>query len=248
MPNHRRKLAAGHAGLAALTLGALGVVFGDIGTSPLYALQTVFHAHNQAVKPDQAAVYGIISLVFWSITSIVSVKYVTFIMRADNEGEGGIMALIARVMDVPLTRRAAKAMLVALGIFGAALFYGDGMITPAISVLGAVEGLGEQSAALKELIVPITVGILIALFFVQRYGTGRIGRVFGWIMMIWFVSIAIAGIPYIIKQPHVFLAVNPSHVFPRVNVLRSSWHFGLLDPRWLDRRCGVLGDNLSKPR
>jgi KUP system potassium uptake protein len=126
------------AGVAALTLGALGVVFGDIGTSPLYALQTVFSAHHHAVKPDEGGVYGVISLVFWAITTIVSVKYVTFIMRADNEGEGGIMALIARVQGVALKGRAAKATLVALGIFGAALFYGDGMITPAISVLSAV--------------------------------------------------------------------------------------------------------------
>ena len=130
------------AGMAALTLGALGVVFGDIGTSPLYALQTVFHADHGAVPTTQSAVYGVLSLVFWSVTIIVSVKYVTFIMRADNDGEGGIMALIALIQR-RRPRRAArrKVALVALGIFGAALFYGDGMITPAISVLSAVEGL-----------------------------------------------------------------------------------------------------------
>src|SRR3954447_14954422 len=128
--------AVARAGVWALTLGALGVVFGDIGTSPLYALQTVFV--TEGVRPDEVHVYGIISLVFWSITIIVSIKYVTFIMRADNGGEGGIMALIALVQGVRLKGRAAKAILVALGIFGAALFYGDGMITPAISVLSAV--------------------------------------------------------------------------------------------------------------
>ena len=129
-----------HAGAVALTLGALGVVFGDIGTSPLYALHAVFSVDNGAVKPDQDTVYGIISLVVWSITIIVSLKYVTFVMRADNEGEGGIMALIAKIQTVALSARG-KVGLISLGIFGAALFYGDGMITPAISVLSAVEGL-----------------------------------------------------------------------------------------------------------
>src|SRR4051795_12984214 len=141
-------------GMAALTVGALGVVFGDIGTSPLYALQTVFSADHHAVRATQAGVYGVISLVFWTITIIVSVKYVTFIMRADNEGEGGIMALIALIQrGVRLQRRSAKAALVALGIFGASLFYGDGMITPAISVLSAVEGLEVAAPSLEHLVV-----------------------------------------------------------------------------------------------
>ena len=130
-----------HAGLAVLSLGALGIVFGDIGTSPLYALQTVFAADQHAVQPTQSGVYGVISLVFWAITLIVSVKYVALIMRADNEGEGGIMALIALIREKGLQRRFAQVALVALGIFGASLFYGDGMITPAISVLSAVEGI-----------------------------------------------------------------------------------------------------------
>src|SRR5512133_3869500 len=142
-PPHRPRQPGARAGMAAMTLGALGVVFGDIGTSPLYALQTVFAADHHAVHATRAGVYGVISLVFWTITIIVSVKYVTFIMRADNDGEGGIMALIALIQGLGLRfdRRAAKAVLVALGIFGASLFYGDGMITPAISVLSAVEGL-----------------------------------------------------------------------------------------------------------
>jgi KUP system potassium uptake protein len=128
-------------GVAAITLAALGIVFGDIGTSPLYALQTVFTIDDRAVRPDQASVYGVISLVFWAVTLIVSIKYVTLVMRADNHGEGGIMALIALVRGVRVERRLGKLALVSLGIFGASLFYGDGMITPAISVLSAVEGL-----------------------------------------------------------------------------------------------------------
>src|SRR5256885_4108948 len=144
----RRQPAPHAAGMAALTLGALGIVFGDIGTSPLYALQAVFSADNHAVKATEADVYGVISLVFWSITIIVSVKYLTFIMRADNDGEGGIMALIALIQQVRLTSRAAKVALVLLGVFGASLFYGDGMITPAISVLSAVEGLEVAAPSL----------------------------------------------------------------------------------------------------
>src|SRR5829696_1459440 len=157
---------------AALTLGALGVVFGDIGTSPLYALHAVFGA---GVAPDEASVYGVISLVFSAITLIVSVKCVTFIMRADNDGEGGIMALISLVQSAALERRFAKWALVALGIFGASLFYGDGMITPAISVLSAVEGLEVAAPALASFVLPITLVILAALFGVQRFGTAAVG-------------------------------------------------------------------------
>jgi KUP system potassium uptake protein len=211
MASHRTTRAAGHAGVAALTLGALGVVFGDIGTSPLYALQTVFSAHNHAVKPTQAGVYGIISLVFWSITSIVSVKYVTFIMRADNDGEGGIMALIARVLDVPLKRRGAKATLVALGIFGAALFYGDGMITPAISVLSAVEGLRVAAPSLESLVLPITLTVLTLLFAIQRFGTEAVGRLFGPVMAVWFAILAVAGLVRVIGSPEILKALSPTY-------------------------------------
>ena len=180
--------------MAALTAGALGVVFGDIGTSPLYALQTVFSADHHAVRPTEASVYGVISLVFWTITIIVSIKYVTFIMRADNEGEGGIMALIALIQrGVRLQRRSAKAALVALGIFGASLFYGDGMITPAISVLSAVEGLEVAAPSMESLVVPITLVILTVLFAVQRYGTGAVGRAFGPVMGTWFALLAVSG-------------------------------------------------------
>jgi KUP system potassium uptake protein len=199
------------AGLAALTLGALGVVFGDIGTSPLYALQTVFSAHDHAVKPNEAGVYGVISLVFWSITMIVSVKYVTFIMRADNDGEGGIMALIARVQGVPLKGRAAKATLVALGIYGAALFYGDGMITPAISVLSAVEGLEVAAPGLESLVVPITLAVLTMLFAIQRFGTETVGRLFGPVMVLWFTILTICGLAKVIEAPAILKALSPTY-------------------------------------
>ena len=201
----------GKAAVAALTLGALGVVFGDIGTSPLYALQTVFTAHDHAVKPDKASVYGVISLVFWSITIIVSIKYVTFIMRADNDGEGGIMALIARVLDLPISGRRAKAMLVALGIFGAALFYGDGMITPAISVLSAVEGLKVAAPSLESLVVPITLVVLTILFAIQRFGTAAVGRLFGPVMAVWFSILALAGLVRIAGDPDILRALSPSY-------------------------------------
>jgi KUP system potassium uptake protein len=193
--------------VAALTLGALGVVFGDIGTSPLYAMQTVFQ--SEGLRADQDHVYGIISLVVWSITIIVSLKYVTFIMRADNGGEGGIMALIALVQGATLQSRAAKAALVALGIFGAALFYGDGMITPAISVLSAVEGLKVVTPSLESLIVPIALTVLTALFAIQRFGTEAVGRLFGPVMALWFTVLAVSGLAQVIKDPGILRAVSP---------------------------------------
>src|SRR3954463_8353939 len=199
------------AGMTALTLGALGVVFGDIGTSPLYALQTVFAADHHAIRPTEAGVYGVISLVFWSITLIVSVKYVTFIMRADNEGEGGIMALIARVQTVKLEARWAKIALIALGIFGASLFYGDGMITPAISVLSAVEGLKVAAPRLGSVVVEITLVIITLLFAIQRFGTGAVGRLFGPVMGIWFTILAVAGTAQIAHHPGILRAVSPTY-------------------------------------
>ena len=216
MPDGKPRDPGGHgaaktAGVAALTIGALGVVFGDIGTSPLYALQTVFKAHNHAVKPTEAGVYGVISLIFWSITGIVSVKYVTFIMRADNDGEGGIMALIALVQGAALKGRTAKRVLVALGIFGAALFYGDGMITPAISVLSAVEGLEVAAPGLDSLVVPITLAVLTVLFAIQRFGTAAVGRLFGPVMGLWFTILAVSGLAKIIDQPAILKALSPSY-------------------------------------
>jgi len=170
----------------ALALGALGVVFGDIGTSPLYALQTVFTADHHAVHTTPGDVYGVVSLVFWSITLIVSVKYVTFVMRADNDGEGGIMALTALIQSGARTHDTAKRTLVALGILGAALFFGDAVVTPAISVLSAVEGLHVAAPALDSLVVPIAVTVLTMLFAFQRYGTRIVSGVFGPVMAIWF--------------------------------------------------------------
>jgi KUP system potassium uptake protein len=200
-----------HAGLAVLSLGALGIVFGDIGTSPLYALQTVFAADEHAVRPTQSGVYGVISLVFWAITLIVSIKYVALIMRADNEGEGGIMALIALIREKGLERRFAQVTLVALGIFGASLFYGDGMITPAISVLSAVEGIEVVEPSLHELVVPITLAILAGLFAIQRFGTGAVGRWFGPVMALWFTLLALAGLHEVVKEPGILRAISPTY-------------------------------------
>src|SRR3954449_9472467 len=207
---HRVGMPRAHHGGAAVLLaaGALGVVFGDIGTSPLYALQATF---TEAVTPDRAGVYGVISLVFWAITMIVSIKYVTFIMRADNEGEGGIMALIARVQTVTLHARWAKMALIALGIFGASLFYGDGMITPAISVLSAVEGLKVASPGLATYVDEITIAIICVLFAIQRFGTGAVGRAFGPVMAVWFTILAIAGLASVVHHPGILRAVSPTY-------------------------------------
>ncbi len=200
-----------HAGLAALTLGALGVVFGDIGTSPLYALQTVFTADRHAVSATPVDVYGVISLVFWSITTIVSIKYVTFIMRADNAGEGGIMALTALLQGTKLDSRRAKWALVTLGVLGASLFYGDGMITPAISVLSAVEGLKVATPALESLVLPITVAVITGLFVIQRRGTGAMGRLFGPVMAVWFTVLGILGTVEIAGHPGIVKALSPAY-------------------------------------
>jgi KUP system potassium uptake protein len=195
---------------AAVVLGAIGVVFGDIGTSPLYTLRTVF-APEHGLTPDREAVFGVVSLIFWAITVIVSVKYVTFIMRADNDGEGGIMALIALIQRANLRSRGAQIALVLLGVFGASLFYGDGMITPAISVLSAVEGLEVVSKSLKELVVPITLAVLALLFFAQRFGTGAVGRFFGPIMVVWFGVLALSGLLRALQHPEIFGALSPHH-------------------------------------
>jgi KUP system potassium uptake protein len=203
--------AARSAGIAALTLGALGVVFGDIGTSPLYALAAVFSAGHHAVRPTEASVYGVISVVVWSVTIIVSLKYVTFIMRADNEGEGGILALIARIRTVAGDHARAKVVLVALGVFGASLFYGDGMITPAISVLSAVEGMEVVEPGLASLVVPITLVILTGLFVIQRLGTGTVGRAFGPVMAVWFAVLALTGLREVVRAPGVLRALSPTY-------------------------------------
>jgi KUP system potassium uptake protein len=197
----------------ALAVGALGVVFGDIGTSPLYAIQTVFSPDaERPVGVDQDAVYGVISLVFWAIVIVVTLNYVVFVMRADNDGEGGIMALIALVLGrAGRSRGRSLAVLVALGIFGASLFFGDSMITPAISVLSAVEGLEVVEPSLDHLVVPIAAAILVGLFMIQSRGTGAVGRLFGPVMVVWFTVLAALGIHGIASHPAVLQALLPTY-------------------------------------
>jgi KUP system potassium uptake protein len=190
-----------------LLLSALGVVFGDIGTSPLYALRECFDGVH-GIPVTTANVLGVLSLIVWSLIITVSVKYVLFVMRADNAGEGGILALVALVRSKP-----GSSTLIAVGLFGAALLYGDGMITPAISVLSAVEGLSIATHVFEPFIVPITVVILIALFLAQSRGTAGIGAVFGPIMVVWFLTIAGLGLPHILRNPQVLSAVNPWHAY-----------------------------------
>ena len=204
---------AGHPVRLAVVVGALGVVFGDIGTSPIYTIQTVFNPHDPHPVPiSEIHVYGIVSLIFWSVMLIVTLTYVTLVMRADNHGEGGIMALITLVRKwVPARGRRTAAMLAVLGIFGAALFFGDSMITPAISVLSAVEGLNVIEPGFRDWIVPITAVIIVALFAVQRRGTGTVGRFFGPVMIVWFVSIAACGVGGIFGHPQVLKALSPTY-------------------------------------
>ncbi|MGX1563242.1 potassium transporter Kup [Streptomyces sp. NPDC055506] len=197
----------------AVIIGALGVVFGDIGTSPIYTLQTVFNPsdpHPVPVSTDN--VYGVVSLVFWSVMIIVTVTYVLLAMRADNDGEGGIMALITLLRRWSSQRgRRAAAALAALGIFGASLFFGDSMITPAISVLSAVEGLKVVQPSLEDAVVPITAVIIVLLFLVQRRGTAAVGRVFGPIMIAWFVAIGACGVVGIADHPDILKALSPTY-------------------------------------
>jgi KUP system potassium uptake protein len=195
--------------MAGLSLGALGVVYGDIGTSPLYAMGECFHgAHGIALT--RANVLGILSLIFWSLIVVISIKYLIFVMRADNRGEGGILALMA-LIPADLRRSGRHWLLVALGLFGAALLYGDGMITPAITVLSAVEGLGDANPFFGEHVIPIAVAILIVLFVIQRRGTAGIGRIFGPVMLLWFVILALLGMRWIVTDPGILAAINPYH-------------------------------------
>lgn len=196
--------------LAALGLAALGVVYGDIGTSPLYTIKTVFDP-SYGVRPDPGNVIGVISLIVWALTIVVSIKYVTLILRADNRGEGGIMALLSLASSFVAHRARFRGMLLVIGLFGASLFYGDGVITPAISVLSAVEGLSIATHVFTPYIVPITLVILLGLFLVQSRGTADIGVVFGPIMAIWFFTIGIAGVWNVIRDPAILAALNPIH-------------------------------------
>jgi len=194
--------------VAALTLAAIGIVYGDIGTSPLYTLKTVFDpTHGLAL--NQANLLGIISLIFWSLTLIVSLKYVSLVLRADNRGEGGIMALMALALN-SVHKAAPKAHfpLLLIGTFGATMFYGDSVITPAISVLGAIEGLEVAAPGLAQYVVPLTIVVLVTLYSVQRHGTAGIGRFFGPIMTIWFGVLAAMGVVNIVETPAILSALN----------------------------------------
>ncbi len=201
--------------LAGLTLAALGVVYGDIGTSPLYALRECFDK-DHGVEPTRAHVMGILSLILWALILIVSIKYIVFVMRADNKGEGGILALMALAFPEARPGRTSARLcsfMVGMGLFGSALLYGDGMITPAVSVLGAVEGLDVATPRLGPYVVTISVIILVGLFSCQRAGTGTVGRVFGPIMLVWFFLISTLGIAGILREPAVLGAINPIHGF-----------------------------------
>jgi KUP system potassium uptake protein len=195
--------------LAGLTLGALGVVYGDIGTSPLYALKEVFHGGHVPVTPEN--VLGVLSLIFWTMTTIVSLKYVLLILRADNNGEGGLIAMLALATHAVRERPQLRRTLLLVGMFGTAIFYGDGVITPAISVLSAVEGLGVVAPGLQAGVVPLTLLVLTALFAVQRFGTAGIGKFFGPITLVWFVVLVLLGLPHILDNPAVLVALNPAY-------------------------------------
>jgi len=196
--------------LMPLIIGAVGVVYGDIGTSPLYTLRTAFTgSYGLSLTPSN--VLGVLSVIVWALVIVVTLKYITLIMRADNRGEGGILALTALVSRGIEDRARMRWWLVGLGIFGAAMFYGDGMITPAITVLGAVEGLGVIAPALHPFIVPIAVAILVALFAIQRTGTARLGAVFGPVMVLWFIVLGVLGALEIMRGPHVLAAFDPMY-------------------------------------
>ncbi|MEO6434312.1 MAG: potassium transporter Kup [Tepidisphaeraceae bacterium] len=196
--------------LAALTLLAIGVVYGDIGTSPLYAFREAFKP-EYGLAPSQMNVYGVLSLIIWALILVVSVKYIIFVMRADNRGEGGILSLLALVLQRKHreSERRQRMIVIVLGLIGAALLYGDGIITPAISVLGAMEGLEVVSPTLHYLIVPMTLGILVGLFLMQKWGTAGVGKIFGPVTLVWFIVIAVLGGIEIAKEPRTLLALNP---------------------------------------
>jgi KUP system potassium uptake protein len=195
--------------MTALAMGAIGVVYGDLGTSPLYTLKEAFGERGLAPTPDN--VLGVLSLVFWTLMLVVSIKYAGFIMRADNKGEGGIMALTALAQRSVRSSGRARWWIMVLGLFGASLFFGDGVITPAISVLSAVEGLEVAAPALTPYVVPITVVILLGLFAIQRRGSGKVGAVFGPVMCVWFVAIALLGAIQVAQHPFVLKALSPHY-------------------------------------
>ena len=208
------------ASLLSLTLGAIGVVYGDLGTSPLYTMKEIFNG-NHAVQATPENVLGILSLIFWSIILVISIKYVLFVMRASNRGEGGIMALMALALRHRNQQRQ-RNIIITLGLFGTALFYGDGIITPAISVLSAVEGLQIAAPALQAYVLPVTIMVLIALFMFQSYGTNKVGLLFGPIMLVWFITLGLLGGMSVWQNPHVLQALNPTYGV--LFFLAHGWH------------------------
>ncbi len=211
VPHHERHHVEEHPTgrrLGLLTLTALGVVFGDIGTSPLYAFKECFKP-EYGLTPTPENVYGVLSLIIWSLILVVSFKYIVFIMRADNRGEGGIVAMLALILKKDSEHRRGRLVLISLGLFGAALLYGDGVITPAISVLSAIEGLTVQNQDLTSLVVPISVVIIVGLFAVQRHGTTRVGSAFGPIMALWFLAIGGLGFAQVVRDANILAAINP---------------------------------------
>ncbi len=204
--------------LAALTLGALGVVYGDIGTSPLYALKEVFHGGHVPLTSQN--ILGVLSLLFWTMTIVVSLKYVLLILRADNNGEGGLIAMLALATQAVRDKPGLHQGLMAVGLFGTAIFFGDAVITPAMTVLGAVEGIDVYAPQYDQLIVPLTLVVLAGLFAVQRFGTGGVGKAFGPVMLVWFASLTLLGLPQILENPKVLAAVNP------VYAIEFCMHYG----------------------
>lgn len=192
----------------ALVLAAIGVVFGDIGTSPLYALKECFSPEH-GIPFSESAVFGVISMMFWAIILVVTIKYIVFVMRADNKGEGGVLSLMALALRSLQSGTKSYLLVMMLGMFGACMLYGESVITPAISVLSAVEGLEIATPEMKRFVIPITVTILVALFMIQKFGTAAVGKLFGPITLLWFIALAILGVLNIVKNPEIFLAINP---------------------------------------
>lgn len=203
--SQNKKTAHKTQGTAALTLGALGVVYGDIGTSPLYTFQEIFRPAT-GIALDSQHITAAVSVIFWALMLVVMLKYVLLILRADNRGEGGVLALSA--LAAQSSGVALRPWLLLLGLFGATLFYGDSVITPAVSVLGAMEGLSIVSPTLTPFVVPITIAILLNLFLIQRWGTSAVGKVFGPMMIIWFTLLAVSGVVHIINEPTILAALN----------------------------------------
>jgi KUP system potassium uptake protein len=207
--------------LFVLSLAALGIVYGDIGTSPLYALRECFHGPH-AIAPLPANILGVLSLIFWSLVIVISIKYLVFVLRADNHGEGGILSLTALATPIKPSGRSEHTFLIILGIFGAALLYGDGIITPAISVLSAMEGITVATPVLTRFVVPFTIAILVGLFLFQSRGTAKVGKIFGPVMLVWFAVLAVLGIAQIVRHPSVLVAVNP--VYALDFFIQNGWH------------------------